>query len=188
MAADSSGRGYDISQWYDSKPVKIGWLAILGIGVFWVLYQRAFGYSHGLDSMTPEFDSVWMGLWRFNILANAVFFAVTIGWIWVTRDRNLANLDHKLELKRYFYWMGWLVCYIWGVYYAGSYTLEQDAAWRAICMRRRGCRCTRRRRRFRWWRRWWGRCSFCRMSASTSGAMRSGLSMSCSRRRCTGAS
>ncbi|MBH0195787.1 MAG: methane monooxygenase/ammonia monooxygenase subunit C, partial [Nitrospira sp.] len=33
MAA-STDRGYDISQWYDSKPVKIGWLAMLGIGVF----------------------------------------------------------------------------------------------------------------------------------------------------------
>jgi methane/ammonia monooxygenase subunit C len=52
----------------------VGWLEMLGIGIFWVLFQRIFGYSHGLDSMTPEFDSVWMGLWRFNILANAVFF------------------------------------------------------------------------------------------------------------------
>ena len=115
MAADSSGRGYDISQWYDSRPAKIGWFAMLAIGVFWVVYQRTFGYSHGLDSMTPEFDTVWMGLWRFNIVANAIFFAVSVGWIWVTRDRNLANLDPKLELKRYFYFMGWLVCYIWGV-------------------------------------------------------------------------
>ena len=135
MAADSSGRGYDVSQWYDSKPVKIGWFAMLAIGVFWVVYQRTFGYSHGLDSMTPEFESVWMGLWRFNIVANALFFAISIGWIWVTRDRNLANLDPKLELKRYFYWMGWLVCYIWGVYYAGSYTLEQDAAWHQVIIR-----------------------------------------------------
>ncbi|NGZ61197.1 MAG: methane monooxygenase/ammonia monooxygenase subunit C, partial [Nitrospira sp. LK265] len=71
MAA-SSGKGYDISQWYDSKPWKIGWAAMLMMGIFWVLYQRAFGYSHGLDSMTPEFDSVWMGLWRFNIVANAL--------------------------------------------------------------------------------------------------------------------
>ncbi len=53
----------------------------------------------------------------------------------MTRDRNLANLDPKLELKRYFYWMGWLVCYIWGVYYAGSYTLEQDAAWHQVIIR-----------------------------------------------------
>ena len=84
--------------------------------------------------MTPEFDSVWMGLWRFNILANAVFFAVSIGWIWATRDRNRRTCP-KLELKRYFYWMGWLVCYIWGVYYAGSYTLEQDAAWHQVIIR-----------------------------------------------------
>ncbi len=34
MAA-SSERGYDVSQWYDSKPVKIGWFAMLAIGVFW---------------------------------------------------------------------------------------------------------------------------------------------------------
>ena len=29
--------------------------------------------------MTPEFDSVWMGLWRFNIIANTIFCAVTSG-------------------------------------------------------------------------------------------------------------
>jgi hypothetical protein len=27
------------------------------------------------------------------------------------------------------------VCYIWGVYYAGSYTLEQDAAWHQVIIR-----------------------------------------------------
>jgi methane/ammonia monooxygenase subunit C len=131
----ANDQGYDISQWYDSRPAKIGWLAMLGVIVFWLLYQRAYGYSHGLDSMTPEFDSVWMGLWRFNILANATFFAVAIGWIWMTRDRNLADLDPKLELKRYFYWMGWLACYMFGVYFAGSLTLEQDAAWHQVIIR-----------------------------------------------------
>ena len=65
--------GYDTSQWYDSRPAKIGWLSMLAVIVFWLLYQRTYGYSHGLDSMTPEFDSIGMGLWRFNILANAVF-------------------------------------------------------------------------------------------------------------------
>jgi len=44
----ASDRGYDISQWYDTKPAKIGWLGMLAIGVFWVLYQRTFGYSHGM--------------------------------------------------------------------------------------------------------------------------------------------
>ena len=128
-------QGYDISQWYDSRPAKIGWLSMLSVIVFWLLYQRTYGYSHGLDSMTPEFDSIWMGLWRFNILANAVFFTVTIGWIWMTRDRNLADLNPTLELKRYFYWLGWLACYVFGVYFAGSLTLEQDAAWHQVIIR-----------------------------------------------------
>ncbi len=135
MTSTTSDQGYDISQWYDSRPAKIGWLSMVGIIIFWLLYQRVHGYSHGLDSMTPEFESVWMGLWRFNILANASFFAVAIGWIWMTRDRNLADLNPKLELKRYFYWMGWLACYMLGVYFAGSLTLEQDAAWHQVIIR-----------------------------------------------------
>ena len=36
MAA-SSERGYDVSQWYDSKPVKIGWFAMMAIGALWVV-------------------------------------------------------------------------------------------------------------------------------------------------------
>src|SRR6185437_5568516 len=135
MTSTTSDQRYDISQWYDSRPAKIGWLSMVGIIIFWLLYQRVHGYSHGLDSMTPEFESVWVGLWRFNILANASFFAVAIGWIWMTRDRNLADLNPKLELKRYFYWMGWLACYMLGVYFAGSLTLEQDAAWHQVIIR-----------------------------------------------------
>jgi methane monooxygenase/ammonia monooxygenase subunit C len=100
-----------------------------------VVFQRVFGYSHGLDSMTPEFENVWMGLWRFNVIANVIFASATLGWIWSTRDRNLANLDPKTELKRYFYWMGWLAVYVFGVYWAGSYTLEQDASWHQVIIR-----------------------------------------------------
>jgi methane/ammonia monooxygenase subunit C len=57
--------------------------------------------------MTPEFENVWMGLWRFNV-SNIIFSAATLRWIWSTRDRNVANVDPKTELKRYFYWMMWL--------------------------------------------------------------------------------
>ncbi|MBS0184631.1 MAG: hypothetical protein JSS39_19760 [Nitrospira sp.] len=138
ITAHESARVSDTraGRWYHNMtPLAVGWLGMLGIGIFWVMYQRIFEYSHGLDSMTPEFDSVWMGLFRFNIVANALFFAISVGWIWMTRDRNLANLDPKLELKRYFYWLSWLVLYIWGVYYAGSYMLEQDAAWHQVIIR-----------------------------------------------------
>jgi hypothetical protein len=57
-----SDRGYDMSLWYDSKPLKIGWFAMLAAVGSEVVFQRVFGYSHGLDSMTPEFENVWMGM------------------------------------------------------------------------------------------------------------------------------
>ncbi len=103
-----SDRGYDMSLWYDSKIFKVSWFAMLAAVGAEVVFQRVFGYSHGLDSMTPEFENVWMGLWKFNTIANIIFACTAWGWIWSTRDRNVANVPVKTELKRYFYWMGWL--------------------------------------------------------------------------------
>jgi len=112
-----------MSRWYDSRIFKVSWFAMLAAVSAEVVFQRVFGYSHGLDSMTPEFESVWMGLWKFNVVSNIINASAILGWIWSTRDRNLANLDPKTELKRYFYWMMWLAMYVFGVYWAGSYTL-----------------------------------------------------------------
>ena len=74
-----SDRGYDMSLWYDSRPLKIGWFAMLAAVGSEVVFQRVFGYSHGLDSMTPEFENVWMGLWRFNVISNIIFASATLG-------------------------------------------------------------------------------------------------------------
>ena len=49
----SDKSGYDMSLWYDSRPLKIGWFAMLAAVGSEVVFQRVFGYSHGLDSMTP---------------------------------------------------------------------------------------------------------------------------------------
>ncbi len=120
-----SDKGYDMSLWYDSRPLKVGWFAMLGAVGAEVVFQRVFGYSHGLDSMTPEFENVWMRLWRFNVISNIINASAILGWIWSTRDRNVANVDPKTELKRYFYWMMWLACLrlrrvLGGQLYAGA--------------------------------------------------------------------
>ena len=49
-----------------------------------------------------------MNLWRFNVISNIINASAILGWLWTTRDRNMANVDPKTELKRYFYWMMWL--------------------------------------------------------------------------------
>src|SRR2546422_10253770 len=88
-----SDRGYDMSLWYDSKPLKIGWFPVLVVVGAEVVYQRLFGFSHRLDSMTPEFENVWVGLGRFNGICNIIFSAASLGWLCGTRARNLANVD-----------------------------------------------------------------------------------------------
>ena len=79
MGGRERQEGYDMSLWYDSRPLKIGWFAMLGAVGAEVVFQRVFGYSHGLDSMTPEFETVWMGLWRFNVISNIIFSAASSG-------------------------------------------------------------------------------------------------------------
>ena len=64
-----------------------------------------------------------------------IFALITWGWIWKTRDTNLDNLDPKLEIKRYFYWLMWLGVYLFGVYWGGSFFTEQDASWHQVIIR-----------------------------------------------------
>ena len=84
--AKSSGRDYDMSLWYDSRWYKFGLITMLGVAIFWIWFQRTFAYSHGMDSMEPEFEKVWMGLWRVHMIVMPIFALVTWGWIWKTRD------------------------------------------------------------------------------------------------------
>ncbi|MBL8496768.1 MAG: methane monooxygenase/ammonia monooxygenase subunit C, partial [Nitrosomonas sp.] len=69
----SKSADYDMSLWYDSKYYKLGMLTMLLVAIFWIWYQRTFAYSHGMDSMEPEFDKVWMGLWRVHMTLMPLF-------------------------------------------------------------------------------------------------------------------
>ena len=60
--SEGATKGYDMSLWYDSRLFKIGWFAMLAAVGSEVVFQRVFGYSHGLDSMTPEFENCLDGL------------------------------------------------------------------------------------------------------------------------------
>ncbi len=46
----ASERAYDISQWYDTKAAKLGWLGWLEIGGFGVGTKGRLGYSTGSNS------------------------------------------------------------------------------------------------------------------------------------------
>ena len=117
-AVKASSSAYDMSEWYDSRLYKLGLLPILGMAVFWIWFQRTYAYSHGMDSMEPEFDQIWMGLWRFQMILWPTMAALYWGWLWKTRStrEELASLTVKQEIKRYFYFLMWLGVYLFAVY------------------------------------------------------------------------
>jgi methane/ammonia monooxygenase subunit C len=99
------------------------------------LYQGAYGVSTGLDSSEPEFDEHWMRLLYLEGAFLALFFPTLWGYLWVTRDRNLAAISPKEELTRYFTLTMWISIYTFAVYWAGSYFAEQDNSWHQVSVR-----------------------------------------------------
>src|SRR5690606_13461188 len=94
-------QAYDRSEWFDAKYYKFGLLPILGVAVFWVWFQRTYGYSVGLDSMEPEFDRIWMGLWRAHMIILPTVALIVWGYLWRTRNtaEQLSSLTPKQEIK-----------------------------------------------------------------------------------------
>lgn len=130
--ASIAGRG----AWYlDLRFYFGGILSILALSVSWISYQRTFAYAYGMDSVDPVFDQYWTSLLYGN-LAGAVVLSVALwGWLWWTRDRQLAALDPKVELRRWFYLGLWLSAYTFAVYWAASFFAEQDGAWHQVIIR-----------------------------------------------------
>jgi len=99
------------------------------------VYQQVYAWNFGLDATTPEFDKYWMTLLRIEIpvLFGAGFLCW--GYLWLTRDRNLAALKPKEELKRYFTFTLWLVTYTFAIYFIGSFFAEGDGVWHQTVIR-----------------------------------------------------
>jgi methane/ammonia monooxygenase subunit C len=99
------------------------------------LYQQAFAWSAGLDVTQPEFDKYWMTLVKIEL---PVLFGMGIicwAYLWFTRERNMAALDKRIELRRYFYFTMWLVAYTFAVYWTVSFFGEGDGVWHQTVIR-----------------------------------------------------
>ena len=112
-----------------------GMAFILGICLFCVWYQQQFGHLYGMDSHDPVFDKYWMTFLYAEFVIEAILAVVIWGYLWFTRDRNLAAVGPKEELRRYFSFVMWLVVYTFAVYWAASYFAEQDGSWHQVVAR-----------------------------------------------------
>ena len=50
-------------------------------------YEGVYGWSAGLDSFAPEFETYWMNMLYIEIVAEVILFAGINGYLWKSRDR-----------------------------------------------------------------------------------------------------
>lgn len=108
-------------------------LAAIYIGLR--IYQGAYGVLAGLDSTEPAFQTHWMRLFHVELTALALVFPALWGYIWISRDKDLAAIPPQEELRRYFTLTMWISIYTFAVYWAGSYFAEQDNSWHQVSVR-----------------------------------------------------
>jgi methane/ammonia monooxygenase subunit C len=68
-------------------------------------------------------------------VAEIVVASTLWGYIWKTRDRNLAALHPREELRRNITHVVWLFAYAWAIYWGASYFTEQDGTWHQTIVR-----------------------------------------------------
>jgi methane/ammonia monooxygenase subunit C len=109
-----------------------------GLTLFYIcvrIYEDFFGFKYGLDSFDPNFNTYWMSiLWTEIPLEFASFLGI-VGYLWKTRDRDLANVAPREELRRFIYLLGWILVYGVAIYWGASYFTEQDGTWHQTVIR-----------------------------------------------------
>jgi methane/ammonia monooxygenase subunit C len=107
-------------------------LTVLFVGLR--IYQQVFAWTTGLDSTSIEFQTYWMRVLYLEFALEGIAAVAIWGWIWRTRDRNLAALAPSEELRRYMRLISWLMMYVFAVYWA-EFFAEQDATWHQTVVR-----------------------------------------------------
>ena len=70
--------------------------AMIGVRV----YQQIFAWSAGLDYFEPEFQTYWMTFLYAEWVMEAILATSIWGYIWITRDRHLDQLQPLEELRQ----------------------------------------------------------------------------------------
>ncbi len=119
----------------DRRPLWIGLTALLLFVFALRFYEQAFGWSAGLDSFSPEFQTYWMNLLQFGLPLGILAAAGAAGYLWRTRDRDLAAITPETELRRYGVLVQLLLLFALALYFGLSFFTEQTAVWHMTAVR-----------------------------------------------------
>lgn len=120
---------------FDKRPVIFGSLGLIAFYALTRAYQQAYGWSAGLDSYAPEYQSYWGSILT---AATPVAILAAIGLpalLWRSRDRNLEALDARTEMRRYLTLVQLLTLYAFALYWGLSFFTEQTAVWHMTAVR-----------------------------------------------------
>jgi methane/ammonia monooxygenase subunit C len=119
----------------DLKPMWIGTIALCAFFVILRIYEQFYGWSAGMDSNSQEFAISWMPILYASVGLSVSVFVLLVGHLWITRDRDVASVAPREELRRTFYLLGWIVLYGLALAWATSFFTEQDAMWHTAALR-----------------------------------------------------
>lgn len=112
--------------------VMIGGLIIFGV---YRWYQQNYSFTVGLDYFEPEFQTYWMNLMWVQLTLIAIMGAVSVPWLWFSRDKDIQSLSAKDELGRYYLIFAIMaMSSILTLVTLGLFT-EADAAWHQVTIR-----------------------------------------------------
>jgi len=119
-----------------NKKAMLAGAALYVVFYGWVRwYEGVYGWSAGLDSFAPEFETYWMNFLYIEMVLEVLTASVLWGYIWKTRDRKVMSITPREELRRHFTHWVWLVMYGIAIYYGASYFTEQDGTWHQTIVR-----------------------------------------------------
>ena len=119
----------------DGRPVIIGTLAICTFYVCVRIYEQVFGWYAGLNSFAPEFTTYWMTILYIEEPVDLISFLALVGWMWKTRDKDVANVQPREEMRRIMNLLCSILIYGVAIYWGASYFTEQDGTWHMTVIR-----------------------------------------------------
>ena len=120
---------------FRGKITLFGMAIIFAVAVFSRWYQGWASWEYGTDSTHPDFDKYWMNFLYIELVLIATLIAISVSYLWLTRDRHLDQLKPEEELGRYMTLVAWFTVYAFSFVFAGSFFAEQDAAWHQVVVR-----------------------------------------------------
>lgn len=134
-AALFSAQDWSTRAFISWRGLVLGLAGVFSLMIAYRFYQQVFGWSAGLDATAPAFDTYWMTLLKAELVILTASWAGLWSWLWITRDRNMAALAPREEIRRYVNLIFFIFVYAFAVYFTGSFFAEQDASWHQTVVR-----------------------------------------------------